>query len=344
MTNSHTVHVLFQFIVPFEKVWRDRQGSGLADMAAFSGRLKAAADDYISDRVFNIRLLDESTLETEDLDWKPSLPPGVKFKMRFLLLESTVNIDLQKLLENTFPDSPKGSEFSGLEEVGIGDLSTVLEKFTGDLEIATTIAKPGSLDPREVFLYVDRKLVERIPRRSSDFNLVVDHAAEIGWPKLREVNIEQAWQWLSKVPGLETGVPQGSVGRAISALSHVIKGDFDVVNLMWCMIGIEALYLKGKQGISEQLFEKTQALLGPVHEHKRAFRGLYEYRSRFVHGDLDTPLAYTPYDATKEYEEFYDETHDTMLRANSLLLATLQKMVELDIYSLDFRYSLEEKD
>ncbi|MDC4203696.1 MAG: hypothetical protein MPW14_08585 [Candidatus Manganitrophus sp.] len=351
----YTVHILFQFREPafqFEEAWFSRQTSALIDIVSLSGRLKASVNDYINERVFNIRMLSESELESEYLDWKPSSPSSltkaINFTWHYLLLESTATVDFEKLLHDSFPDAPERSKYSQPpldEELAVDLLSTDLEKFSGDLILAAAIAKPGGLEPLDVVLYVNRKKERSIRTGPHDLiNLVVDYAVEVGWPKLHEINIEEAWQWISRIPGLENGVPQGDVGRAISALSHVIGEDYSAVQLMWCMVGLEALYLKGKQGLSEQLFEKVQTLLGPVNEHKRAFRGLYDYRSKFVHGDLDIPLIYTPYDGAEEFEKFYHETFDAMKRAAALLLATLQKMVELRIYSLEFRYILEEKE
>lgn len=110
----YTVHILFQFREPafqFEEAWFSCQTSALIDIVSLSGRLKASVNDYINERVFNIRMLSESELESEYLDWKPSSPSSltkaINFTWHYLLLESTATVDFEKLLHDSFPDALK---------------------------------------------------------------------------------------------------------------------------------------------------------------------------------------------------------------------------------------------
>ena len=108
---------------------------------------------------------------------------------------------------------------------------------------------------------------------------------------------------------------------------------------MWCMIGLESLYTRGKEGLAEQLFEKAQVLLGPVGSNKKKFKKLYSFRSRFVHGDLDFPLAYTPYDADRMKTE--DELDEAAFLSIAFLLATLQRMIQDGMTDLNYKWVLE---
>jgi len=139
--------------------------------------------------------------------------------------------------------------------------------------------------------------------------------------------------------------PQGAVGRAVSAVSHILfdrDASIGVVQLMWVMIGLEALYMHGKEGLAQQLYEKGQVVLGAIREHNKTFRNLYSYRSRFVHGGIDIPLSYSPYDAVLRYEQVRDEAYATEIAATAFLLATLQKMIQMGVHNLDFDWKLRE--
>jgi len=110
------------------------------------------------------------------------------------------------------------------------------------------------------------------------------------------------------------------------------------LDLVWSMIGLEALYEKGNADITSQLVEKTQALFGPQADFKKDVRRMYDYRSRLVHGDLDFPGHFFEY----LDEGFSEESGRYAAIASAILVATLQEMCLRGIYSLEFKYSLSE--
>ena len=89
---------------------------------------------------------------------------------------------------------------------------------------------------------------------------------------------------------------RGRVGRAISASSYLIKQqayDVSPVDLVWALLAIEALSATGNEGLKNQLMTKSELLLGKRFAYKKRFQRIYDFRSRFVHGDIDFGVEYS---------------------------------------------------
>ena len=110
---------------------------------------------------------------------------------------------------------------------------------------------------------------------------------------------------------------------------------------MWCMVGLEALYNNGREGLAAQFREKIWVLLGKDQARKKAFSRLYDYRSRFVHGSMDFPIAETPW-GDPHMARIVQEAVEERELASTLLVATLQSMVRDGITELPFRWVLGE--
>lgn len=145
---------------------------------------------------------------------------------------------------------------------------------------------------------------------------------------------------------LVDGIGVGRVGRALAAVSHLTTSHLkstSSIDLVWILLGLESLYSKGNIGLKEQLLGKTEALLGPRTENKKAFGIVYDFRSRFLHGDVDLPLRFTEFNALKKYEDFYDELSRNEHLALAVLLSTLQWMICHNATELVFEYALADQ-
>ena len=80
----------------------------------------------------------------------------------------------------------------------------------------------------------------------------------------------------------------------MAALSYAAPGSVDSessLNLAWVLLGLEALYCTGNVGLREQLVAKSELVLGPRVENKKAFGAMYDFRSRLLHGDMDLQIG-----------------------------------------------------
>lgn len=224
-----------------------------------------------------------------------------------------------------------------------------LEKRGGDLLLAMNIAVPGAQCAEMQFVIDGSVRSWKAPGQTS-LDEACAEAKLSGWPPVSELPLSQCLHWLDGIPGFDTGVPTGPAGHAVAALSHLGESfsSNSPIGLMWCMVGLEALYNSGREGLAAQFREKIWVLLGKDQARKKAFSRLYDYRSRFVHGSMDFPIAETPlgYPDRQRMEDMLRLMQEAACEsrlASALLVATLQSMVHDGITELPFRWVLGEE-
>jgi hypothetical protein len=151
--------------------------------------------------------------------------------------------------------------------------------------------------------------------------------------------VRRVYLWLKKLDGFVDGIGRGPIGHAVAALSYVTSPDHqNESEMVWPLIGLEALYGRGKDGLERQILEKSELFLGPRTEFKSKFRSIYETRSRFVHGDVDLPLAHRHLDPDEVGGSFSRDSGEVTSLAASILLASLQKLALEGRTDLEFRF------
>lgn len=93
------------------------------------------------------------------------------------------------------------------------------------------------------------------------------------------------------------------------------------------MVGLEALYAEGTEGLRRQILQKSEITLGPRTAFKKQFERIYEVRSRFIHGDTPFPLAYS--ESTSAVEAQGREIGEAFGLAQAMLLGSLQRLISL---------------
>jgi len=288
---------------------------------------------------FSLRIMSSNEASDEGYTWRS---PILKGRGEYLaVFNGIVPYDLDELEASLREDGESSAE--QVEELAASLVASDLDKLVGDLVLASAIALPGALHPSEVQCTLNGK--EHSLREIGRGTIAEARAAfaKTGWPPLVNLPLPTTLAWLRGLPGFEVGVPIGHLGRAVAALSHLLSdaAEYGGPALMWTMIGLEALYTRGREGLSEQLREKTQVLLGVPESDAKRFKGLYDYRSKFIHGGLDVPLMYTPYDAVDAFMKSILDTYHAELTGIALLIATLQKMVTENRKDLKFHWVLE---
>jgi hypothetical protein len=263
----------------------------------------------------------------------------------FWLMESRTPVDIPRFqqhfaeLNPTHPSLSKEEVPQFVAEIITGEH----ERLIGELALAGTIARPGSVAPDRALHFMDGRFIKiGASAYSQSPYEAIELARELGWPPIKELRLEDCIQWLQSIPGLIDGSPKGRAGRAVAALSNLQHDGFvdSSVELMWAMVGLEAIYGEGVNGLAAQIFGKSQVVLGEVTQHKKRIRGLYDYRSRFVHGDLDFPVAYSPYDTYPGDDDSEKVAYDYSNMAQCMLLASIQRLVERKAMEFEFTYQL----
>jgi hypothetical protein len=107
--------------------------------------------------------------------------------------------------------------------------------------------------------------------------------------------------------------------------------------MFWALLGLEALYGRGRDGLADQLRSKSEVFLGAPAAHRRVISKMYDFRSRFIHGDLDVPFQAAPFDELSGFTERLDEAELTGI---ALLVSSLQTLAAANQQELEFKYTL----
>lgn len=223
-------------------------------------------------------------------------------------------------------------------------LEDIFTKRVHDFLMSVNLAKVGTIGTRSSWLFVNgkrRSTLERI--ETYDYlKTAVSISLKIGWPNIQQLDILETWKWISGFEGFLDGFGKGQVERALNAFSYLLEFNFpSPLALVWALIGIETLYVKGQRGILEQVREKTQIFLGEQSQYKKKLSQMYQFRSRFVHGDIAFPGAKFSMLAMKDYENYSSDLDESTELAVAILIATLQKLCIEERKQLSFIYTLE---
>ena len=90
----------------------------------------------------------------------------------------------------------------------------------------------------------------------------------------------------------------------------------------------------------QQVKEKSQAFLGPQESFKKKMTGMYDFRSRLVHGDLDFPGYPVSFDADTRLAKLDERLRESTALAVAILLATLQELIQRGWSQLHFHYDV----
>jgi hypothetical protein len=224
-------------------------------------------------------------------------------------------------------------------------LAELFVKQVSDLLVIANLCRVGSIELRDSVVVQDGSVVEylKVPKMDAmALQRATELAQQIGWPKLLTLEFDQVWKWVAKHEDFHLyGVSDNPMGRALCAFSHIFEysNRDEPMQLLWALIGIEALYVKGNTALIEQVREKAQKLLGEQEAYKKKIGSMYDFRSRFVHGDLDFSGIDTPF---SDYEVFGEGLLESISLAVAVLTATLQEIIRRDWSGLTFSYEVRD--
>jgi hypothetical protein len=261
-------------------------------------------------------------------------------------------IAFEVTISNCYRNVPSGKYIKDNVERELSDLENqdifkvlVTEDFERKIYyfcVLNQIANPGSICIREGDIFLNGEFMKSSLPVSSFQREVYAEIGKIKWPRYKIVPFISVWNWFNSNEFSFDRHSKRKVEIALNAFTHLFTDNHNdfILSLLWSLVGIEALYTNDKEGISNQIFNKTQALLGPITDFKSKLKQMYNFRSRLVHGDLDIPpIHYDVYDEVNE--SFQGKLHESTCLAIAILTATFQEMVLLDKNELKFILNLE---
>lgn len=206
-----------------------------------------------------------------------------------------------------------------------------------NLFIIGNLARPGLLQMMEGGVFVNDKFYKTIDPSNNNLYTSYDRCIENKWPPVNRCSIQKSWKWCNNIPGFKEGIGENPCGRAIAAFSYLFKSGIGVdcnMDIVWALLGLESLYCQANTGLQNQLLERSEAFLGKRVDNKKELSKMYDFRSRFIHGNVNFPFQYSYND---EYPKFKKRIEETTDEAVGLLISTLQKMIAEDIFELNFK-------
>lgn len=272
------------------------------------------------------------------------LLPKSTYAREWLYLKTTLDVTYgirahKKLKEEVEPPFESDKQYISL---ALDDAGIALKTFVKALAIVANLARPGTLEVGDSQLFINNSRSAWDNRLVNSLTFAVEYARRTSWPQVKNLDIEATWQWVQRNNLLDS-FGTTPVERAFNAFTYLFEHPSKdrVTSLFWALVGVEALYAKGASGVQQQIFEKTQVLLGNRETFKKHLSKMYQLRSRFVHGDLPFPGQFYTYDATPEFEKFTDEVAQATELATAVLIASLQRLIEQDWNNLNFSYKLD---
>lgn len=249
--------------------------------------------------------------------------------------------DVEKQIGDFF-----GSPFPEKKDLYLHIGSEEIKQKIQDLLLAINIAKYGLITTNRGAIFTDNVYRGGINGTNNIFYEAAQLSESNGWPKIFEIDIATVWSWLNSLESFGNSIGEGNIGRAVGAITYLMKNTVSERNesinldIVWILLGLEALYGKGNVGLKSQLMQKTKVFLGEPTESKKKFGAAYDFRSRLIHGDIDIPFSYSFYEGHPKYENLSDELGESRLLAVSVLLSSVQKLIIEEKKELSFKYTV----
>lgn len=205
--------------------------------------------------------------------------------------------------------------------------------------VAMNIARPGVLKLGGGICLMDDRPVLQTGPILHGIDVAFREATERGWPDFLELDPVDTWKWAIRQRGFLDGTSDTPIGRALTAYSNLFGEAFsngEIEELVWSLIGLEALYTRNEGSVLNQIVENCALLVPGANEYKKKIKKLYGFRSRLLHGQKNIPNKFNADHATPEIERIRESHYATRLLGTAVLVASLQCLVHRKLDLLDF--------
>ena len=240
--------------------------------------------------------------------------------------------------------------FSQKKECYASAAALEIKQISSNLLLAINLSKCGLIQTgKGTVFYDDAMLNLEINGTYNFFYETKIRANENGWPQVLELELEKVWKWLNSFDFFHESMGEDRIGRAIAAITYLLKDNFSeaakAINLdmIWMLVGLEALYGRGRNDLQRQLIEKSKVFLGNSMNINKQMSRAYDLRSRIIHGDIDIPFSYCIEEEEDKYKHLLSKLDDAYHTVLSLLIATIQKLIIEEKVNLEFEYKVLEK-
>jgi hypothetical protein len=208
-------------------------------------------------------------------------------------------------------------------------------KLVYEIILIANICMLGSIDYCDSVIMLDNNYYNILKLQRIDvwsLQRAYELIMKYNWPDKNDLGFLDGWNWHEKHLSYFDGFSINKTSRAINALSRIFTYEQNAQDysneLLWAMIGIEALLTDGNGGIIEQVKEKLAILFNDSTPHiRKIINKMYNYRSRFVHGDIDFQSFGYFFDAAERFIKYTDEQMEAADISIAILVSTLQYII-----------------
>ena len=257
----------------------------------------------------------------------------------FKLVAFEVTIDYESYKVNFDSNMSEESKYN----LFFFDIRSEIEFNLYGLALAANIARPGTFSFGKTVILVDgNTYCGSVTGLSNDLdNIHIERKAN--YPELDFFDILEVWNWLKSFEDFNTAFGKTPLGRGLAAFSYLFFHNFNESEplKLWAIVGLESLYKSN--GSKRELVTKIQLFLGNHPRLKSLVDEIYGIRSSLVHGGMNFPFMFCPYDDMRvpDYGKYTDKSINVEDTTVALLIATLQKMYSLNLFDIEFEYRLK---
>jgi len=211
--------------------------------------------------------------------------------------------------------------------------------FPGSLSVKTPITLKRGFEDE---INLSATSLESSFQISDDFN---------GWPEIRIIPIEYVVEWYNSLNiGLNIKA-QNDIERTLFSFLYFCNDNHSTFNptlIVWIIQSLESFFgIKKNDSIIKTLKNRISLHLGKAEQSNKVNKKIndfYEYRSKFVHGDMDI----LRYGSDKFLRDpFIDEYSMRLIKlcdfGSTLIIACIQKMIIDNTTGLYFKETIEYK-
>lgn len=241
----------------------------------------------------------------------------------------------QIVLCGTLDDSQAAVSCEGNEEIATAAIECDCDKMIYDFVNALNIVSYGAFPFNGATILCNSHScsVSGVLNYFCDFCELYGDIAD--FPKC-ELDFLSVWKWLGQQTHFFDGMSQSSIDRALNAYSHTFCND-SYSAFFYSMVSLEALYKLEYKNIQYQIRENSYKFLAPKYsknKYKQLFNSIYNFRSQFLHGQLDFPSRQMINMSTDEMDTFDEKYMEEMRLVLAILISTFQKLIMHNLTSI----------
>jgi hypothetical protein len=267
-----------------------------------------------------------------------------------IAFETIVNYESDKINFDFEPQMSEESKYGYFLSSMVSDIEFSIY----GLCLATNIARPGTFSFDKTVIFAEKYsyfdsfsglnnscYFNSFPGLNNSLDMITLFEHNFDYPKVNFFDVVEVWDWLKSFEDFDMAFGKTPLGRGLAAFSHLFLDGTNAVDSLdlWAIIGLESLYKSN--GSKRELLTKIQLFLGENTRLKSVIDEIYGVRSAFVHGGMNFPFMFCPYDAMEDYKKYTDKSISLEKTTVALLVATLQKMYSLNLFDIEFEYHLK---